>query len=172
MKILDVPYFKQLDNEGGQGYRECFSSSCAMLAAYYGAVDTDDEYNRRRRNYGDSTSIQAQLSTLRSLGLRPIFSRFGSRGTIEKYIGAGNPIAVGWLHKGRVTSPWGGGHWSVVVGYDKLATIQHDPYGEAMLVGGGYNIQASGKGLRYSWRNWHPRWCVENNNSGWYVVCI
>ena len=28
---LQVPYFSQRDNASGTGYRECFSSSCAML---------------------------------------------------------------------------------------------------------------------------------------------
>jgi hypothetical protein len=29
---LKVPYEYQLDNKSGTGYRECFSSSCAMVA--------------------------------------------------------------------------------------------------------------------------------------------
>jgi len=40
---LLVPYFSQRDNTSGQGNRECFSSSCAMVAAYYGKVKGDDE---------------------------------------------------------------------------------------------------------------------------------
>ena len=43
--LLQVPYQSQLDNESGTGYRECFSSSCAMVAMYYGKVPDDDEYN-------------------------------------------------------------------------------------------------------------------------------
>lgn len=172
MKNLIVPYFYQLDNVSGAGYRECFSSSCAMLAAYYGKVSTDDEYNLRRAHYGNTTSPAAQVAALKSYGLRPIFSRFGSRQTIINYINAGHPIAVGWLHKGHVSRPYGGGHWSVVTGYDRNFTMQNDPYGEAMLVGGGYAVRRSGEQQRYSWKNWLPRWCVENNRSGWYVVCI
>ena len=63
---LAVPYFKQLDNYSGTGWRECFSSSCAMLAAFYGKVKSDDEYNVRRALYGDTTSVTAQLSALKS----------------------------------------------------------------------------------------------------------
>ena len=33
--IQGVPYFWQLDNASGEGYRECFSSSCAMVAAHF-----------------------------------------------------------------------------------------------------------------------------------------
>jgi hypothetical protein len=45
-QILNVPYEYQLDNSSGTGYRECFSSSCAMIARYYGKVKSDDDYNR------------------------------------------------------------------------------------------------------------------------------
>ncbi len=65
---LVVPYFSQNDNASGTGYRECFSSSCAMLAAFWGKVSSDDAYNVIRAQYGDSTEAQAQLSALRSLG--------------------------------------------------------------------------------------------------------
>ncbi len=43
---LDVTYQSQNDNASGTGYRECFSSSCAMVAMYYGRIDSDDAYNR------------------------------------------------------------------------------------------------------------------------------
>jgi hypothetical protein len=47
----------------------------------------------------------------------------------------------------------------------------HDPYGEARLVGGGYETTAigSGKGQRYSERNWGRRWMVEGMGSGWWL---
>ena len=40
---LDVSYQSQNDNISGTGYRECFSSSCAMVAMFYGRVANDDE---------------------------------------------------------------------------------------------------------------------------------
>ncbi len=33
-----MPYFSQFDNESGTGYRECFSSAAAMVAAFYKKV--------------------------------------------------------------------------------------------------------------------------------------
>ena len=57
-----MPYFKQLDNKTGTGYRECFSSAAAMVAAFYKKVRTDDEYNEIRAKYGDTTSVEAQLA--------------------------------------------------------------------------------------------------------------
>ena len=47
--------------------------------------------------------------------------------------------------------------------------IANDPYGEANLVYGGYGKTGGiyGKGVRYSWRNWAPRWSVSNDHDGW-----
>ena len=56
---LAVAWENQNDNTSGTGYRECFSSSCAMLARYWGKVGSDDEYNAIRAKYGDSTSAEA-----------------------------------------------------------------------------------------------------------------
>jgi hypothetical protein len=47
----------------------------------------------------------------------------------------------------------------------------HDPYGEAILVGGGYVSTAigSGRAQRYSERNWSRRRMVEGVGSGWWL---
>lgn len=171
-KILAVPYFRQLDNKSGQGYRECLSSSCAMLAAYYGKISGDDEYNLVRQRFGDTTSIQAQLSTLAFIGLTPRFYANGNAGDIRDNIYTDIPMAVGWLHRGPVSRPRGGGHWSVIVGYTKWHTIHHDPYGEANLVGGGYVNHSKGELIRYSFYNFMPRWCPDGPNSGWHIICL
>jgi hypothetical protein len=49
--------------------------------------------------------------------------------------------------------------------------VIHDPYGEARLMGGGYVTTAigSGKGQRYSKKNWRRRWMVERVGSGWWL---
>jgi hypothetical protein len=36
--VLSVPLFSQADNRSGLGWRECMSSSCAMVAAYHGRI--------------------------------------------------------------------------------------------------------------------------------------
>lgn len=167
---LQVPYFAQNDNASGAGYRECFSSSCAMLAAFYGKVKGDDEYNRIRIKYGDTTSLTAQLNALTSLGLKPAFATTGSLGDLKKEIDAGRPVAVGWLHKGPSSSPSGGGHWSVVVGYTDTHLLLHDPNGEADLLNGNYESKRSGKAVSYSLKNFLPRWNVEGPSSGWYLT--
>ena len=35
---LNVDYDSQHDNPSGDGFRECFSSSCAMAAKYWGVI--------------------------------------------------------------------------------------------------------------------------------------
>ncbi len=167
--ILTVPYFSQRNNLSGQGYRECFSSSCAMLAAYFGRVSTDDEYNDIRAHFGDTTLVEAQLKALRSLRLKP---RFKSDGTLRDLIDKANhgcPVAVGWFHNGHVSRPTGSGHWSVVVAHTPSHTIHNDPYGEANLIDGGY-INANGEGILYSNANWLRRWSP-GGMGGWYLYC-
>jgi len=167
---LTVRWQSQLDNKSGTGYRECFSSSCAMLAMFWGKVANDDAYNAIRAKYGDSTSAQAQLSALRSLGLKADFHTNGTPRDLEQEIDAGRPVAVGWLHKGPVSAPTGGGHWSVVIGYTDSAWIHNDPNGEALLVQGGYAANTKGAGIVYSRKNWDPRW-MPGGSGGWYLTC-
>ena len=168
--LLKVPYEYQLDNKSGTGYRECFSSSCAMVADYYGKVKTDDEYNKIRQRYGDSTSIDVQIKTLKHLGLDAKFVRSGTPELLQRELHAGRPVVVGWLHKGPVGAPSGSGHYSVVIGYTDGAWIHHDPNGEADMVRGGYVNHSKGEGVAYSQKNWNKRWLVEGPGSGWAIL--
>jgi len=168
---LPVAFESQLDNKSGYGYRECFSSSCAMLARFHGRVRNDDEYNQIRSGFGDTTQAWAQLQTLRYLGLKSHFWTNGRKQDLLRELSAGRPVAVGWLHKGHVSNPYGGGHWSVVVGTWARGALMHDPNGEALLVTGGYTWNTKGAYLQYSWRNWLPRWEVEGPRTGWFLTC-
>jgi GH24 family phage-related lysozyme (muramidase) len=167
---LKVPYFSQNDNASGAGFRECFSSSCAMVAAFYGKVTSDDAYNVIRSKFGDTTDAQAQLAALRSLGLEATLRTNCGPDLLEAELRAGRPVPVGWLHHGSATSPSGGGHWSVVVGFDADAFYHNDPNGEANLVSGGYVSNANGAGIRYSRRNWLPRWMPDGSATGWALL--
>ena len=167
---LPVPFESQLDNDSGQGYRECFSSSCAMLARYWGRIGSDDDYNLLRARFGDTTSAEAQLRALRALGLVANFRTDGGRALLEQEINRGRPVAVGWLHKGPPSAPRGGGHWSVAVGLTDSGVLMNDPNGEADLVRGGYLPSLNGAHLPYSWRNWGPRWEVEGPYTGWCLL--
>lgn len=168
---LAVSFESQLDNASGTGYRECFSSSAAMLARYWCKVPSDDAYNRIRQRFGDTTSGEAQVLALRSLGLKSHLWTNGRKEDLLNELKAGRPVAVGWLHKGHISRPTGGGHWSVAIGTWARGVVMHDPYGEALLVTGGYSRNTNGAFLEYSWANWLPRWEVEGPRTGWYLTC-
>jgi GH24 family phage-related lysozyme (muramidase) len=167
---LQVPYFDQLKMADGQGYRECFSASSAMLAAFWGKEPNEDTYDSLRQCYGDSTSSEAQLQALRSLGLQADSRTDGTVAMLKAEIDAGRPVAVGWLCDGPVSAPSGGGHWSVIVGYDATGFFINDPNGNCDLVEGGYDSHDDGAGLHYSYRNWVPRWRPQDTG-GWLLTC-
>ena len=167
--LLKVPYEYQLDN-GPTGYRECFSSSCAMVARFYGKCKNDNVYNQIRSVYGDSTDVNAQLKALKFLGLNATFTQRASEALLEAEIDAGRPVVCGWLHKGPVGAPGGGGHYSVAFGYTTNSWIFHVPNGEADLVNGGYVNHTKGKEVSYNKKNWNKRWLVEGPTSGWAVI--
>jgi hypothetical protein len=171
-RILDVPYEYQLDNASGTGYRECFSSTCAMIAKFYGQVDSDDEYNIIRARYGDTTDAQAQVKALRSLGFDARFRTDCCAATLEAEINAGRPVAVSWLHHGSINAPRGGGHWTCVIGYTEDTFVHNDPNGEANMVKGGYigNSASLGARVQYSRKNWLRRWEVDGPGTGWAIM--
>jgi GH24 family phage-related lysozyme (muramidase) len=168
--MLTVPYEYQNDNASGTGYRECFSSSCAMIAKFYGKVKSDDEYNAIRASYGDTTSAQVQLTTLHSLGLTAYLATNGDRSALEAEINSGRPTAVGWLHQGPVEAPSGGGHWSVMIGFTVEHWIQNDPNGEADLINGGYTNNKNGAAVKYSRPRWDRRWMPDGASTGWALL--
>ena len=165
---LQVPYQSQRDNASGTGYRECFSSSCAMVAMYWGKIENDDAYNKVREQFGDSTDAQAQLRALRSLGLSAEFKTSGTVDDLKHQINIGRPTPVGWLHKGALPGT-GGGHYCVIRGFDSSGWWVNDPYGNCDLLNGGYLGSTNGEKLHYSYKNWNPRWEVDGPGTGWYV---
>ena len=168
--LLKVPYEYQNDNKSGTGYRECFSSSCAMIAKFYGKVKSDDAYNAVRAKFGDTTDSQAQLAALRSLGLQARFVTNAAPGLLDLELRANRPVAVGWLHQGPYNAPTGGGHWSVVIGFDPGYWICNDPNGEADLINGGYVNHTKGAGVKYSRQRFDRRWMVDGAATGWAIL--
>ena len=168
--LLKVPYEYQNDNRSGTGWRECMSSSCAMIARFYGKVSGDDAYNAIRRRYGDTTIQAAHVKALQSLGLKARFITNGSVKLLEDELLAGRPVAVGWLHHGPASHPSGGGHWTVATGFTEAAFIMNDPNGEADMVNGGYKNHTNGKGIGYSRKNWLKRWLPDGATCGWAIL--
>jgi GH24 family phage-related lysozyme (muramidase) len=171
---LNVPFYAQLDSATDQGRRMCFSSSCAMLLQHLKpgklkGFNGDDQYLRTVRQFGDTTSATAQVKALASYGIKARFVQNASFATLQQQIDKGIPVPCGYLHRGPVSKPQGGGHYLCVIGYDKDAVIVHDPLGEADLING-TTLNKPGKSLRYSRKNWAPRWEVEGPGTGWAIL--
>ena len=173
-----VPYFSQLDNKIGVPGRQCFSSAAAMVAAFYKKVKTDDEYNAIRVKYGDTTSVDAQIQTLRSLGLNAEFRQDGDFDLIELEIERGRPILAGYLHYGDVLkgeAPHGTGHWLVVNGFagkysNDPELIVQDPRGMPDMIRGGHKNASKGRNARVRQSEFYPRWSVDGPGTGWVIL--
>ena len=172
---LQVPWYAQMDSaDREQAARMCFSSSCAMLLQYLKpgtlrGANGDDQYLKRVQSYGDTTDPTAQIRALSSYGIKARFTKVAGFATLEQQINAGVPVPVGFLHRGPVSAPSGGGHWLIVVGYTKDHLIVHDPFGEADLVSGA-TLGGVARFARYSRRNFGPRWEVEGARTGWAII--
>jgi predicted chitinase len=172
---LQVPWYAQLDStDRKQAARMCFSSSCAMLLQYLKlgtlkGVNGDDQYLKRVQIYGDTTDAKAQVQALSSFGVKARFVTTAGWGDIERQVNAGIPVPCGFLHRGPVSAPSGGGHWLIVVGFTQTHLIVHDPFGEADLVGG-KTLGGVARFARYSRQNFGPRWQVEGPGTGWAII--
>jgi len=164
------------------GYRECFSSAAAMVAAFYKKVRTDDEYNEIRAKYGDTTSVEAQLAALRSLGLEAEFRKDGDADMVELEIEAGRPVLVGWLHAGNMLlgeppmcNGLGCGHWSVISGYagknsNDPEWIMQDPRGYPEMEKGGHSNPHLGRNVRVRQAAFYQRWQSQGPRTGWVIL--
>ena len=171
---LPVPWFAQLESATDEGRRMCFSSSCAMLLAFLkpgvlSGPNGDDQYLVRVHKFGDTTDPAAQLQALASYSITARFSNQASFSTLEEQITDGIPVPCGYLHRGPISRPGGGGHWLIVVGITPTHLIVHDPFGEADLVNG-TTIGGIARFCRYSRRNFARRWMVEGEDTGWAVL--
>ena len=179
---LPVTYQCQVDSEylgGKDALRMCFSSSCAMLLDYIdpealrGHGQEDDYYLETLNRLGyDSTDAAGQIATLAHFGLEATFRTNGNLDDIRRLLKQDIPIPCGILHKCHISSPCGGGHWMCIVGIDEKneQLIVHDPYGELSLISGIYEYTdcEHGRFVRYSFKNWLPRWEVVGGD-GWYI---
>ena len=175
-EVYGVPYYNQLDSPTGYGYRECFDSAAAMVAAFHRVVQSQDAYRQVRRKFGDTTEVHAQVSALKSLGLDAEFRKDVRVEDIEIELSAGRPLAVGWLHHGNFTEGKpavcdsdGCGHWSVIIGYDKDNFIAMDPMGLPDMEHGGHDTTKSGERIKMSRPAFYQRWSIEGEASGWAV---
>ncbi len=175
--ILNVPYCGKPLLGDSEDISDSLSASCAMLACFWGRlVDNDaSSYYQLIRECRDSSDGGAQIQALQALGLNASFHHDGNLDTLKAEIDAGRPVAVGWLQYGLVTAPYGGGHWSVGIGYDEKGFWMNDPDGICDLNAGGYAgndlpLHTAGRSVHCSYQNWLPRW-MPGGNGGWYLTC-
>ena len=173
--LLEVPYYRQTDSKmAEQRDRSCFSSACAMLLkaikpeALPDGPNGDDAYLERVLAYGDTTDPRAQLQALRSFGITARRLTTGTWELVEAQLLRGFPVPVGWLHRGPVDEPQGGGHWGVILGLSNSYAALHDPMGEPDLIHGGFVPGGSGESVKVSRRNFGARWSVVEIGGGRY----
>jgi GH24 family phage-related lysozyme (muramidase) len=167
---LQVYPYRQLDSETDQARRMCFSSSNAMLVEYLkpGTLkgpNGDDQYLRTVKRFGDTTSIQAQMRALASYGIKARFIENAKPETLEQQISRGIPVPCGYIHRGPVDRPTGGGHWLTVIGFAGTELIVHDPLGRPDLQNG-TTLNTNGIGIRLPRQLFFRRWEVEPIGGG------
>ncbi len=174
--LLNVQqYYPQTDSRTAHADRMCFSSSMAMGVKYLWpqslqGANADDDYLRTVLRFGDTTDAQAQIKAAQAYNVKATFHRNGSLRSLRDRLQAGLPVPAGFLHHGPVSAPRGGGHWVLAIGLSDTHITVHDPYGELDNVNGGYPRRGfGGRSVKYSLRNWLPRWEVEGPGTGWFM---
>ena len=175
-KKLQVMYFSQRDN-AAQAHRTCNTASCWMGALYMKTSlwqecgeDQNADLNfylPKVETYGDTTDHNAQTRALDGMGVKSAWHTTLTMGDVKKEIDAGRPVVMGVLHKGPASSPRGGGHMILAVGYDDKGMFIHDPYGDMDLVNGGYPGSTDGSFRHYSNKNLGARFEVDGPGTGW-----
>ena len=171
-----VPYFNQMDLPNGE--RQCFTTAMAIVAAFHGVIETQEEYMRVRAKYGDTTEVSAHLKALEELGLRPQFVTNATADELEAEADAGRLTAVGWLSDGDISTgrpPMGFGHWSVVLGYKPTSAKRpgfwmHDPRGRYDLQKGDLVDPDGGEMVFYDREDFLFRWSPEGPGHGWAIL--
>ncbi len=158
---LPVKYCSQLDNDEaifGPGWRQCNTTSNAMLADYLlaGALTTmakaqgfpepESAYMRIVGKYGDTIDHDAQTWALKELGIASYFSYSLSAKDILLSLKANIPVVVGLAYKSS-------GHICIIVGHDPAQRVWlvHDPYGTRHGASDSYDIGVGGAYDPYSY---------------------
>jgi hypothetical protein len=169
--LWKVPqFYSQVDSATSHGQRMCRSSTNAMAIKYLKpealkGSNADDHYLKSVLKYGDTTYPLPHEKAALEYGVK--LQNF-TNGTVKDLLGALKlgPVGVGFLHHGPATAPRGGGHWVLLIGATETHGIFHDPYGELDNVNGGYvKVGSGGKAVRYSWKNFLPRWASPSHRT-------
>jgi len=147
-RLLDVPYFSQLDNRCNP-MGSCNVTCVAMALAYLGmpyssGSQLEDTLYLAMESLGwdrhDPNHLKALVETFP--GYKDIFRTNGRFQDIHTALDMGRPVII----HGYFTAS---GHIIVIRGYDANGLIVNDPYGEYFQ--SGYDNSRSGAGLHYSY---------------------
>ena len=140
MKVLDVPYYYQIDNPSGEGSRECCgTSNAAMLnfvtgnslnkeAIRLGIDQPEQIYLDRLRDYGDTTDHGANTRCLSSFGVESQWYTNLTTNDFMKSIDCKIPMVLGLIYKRHGHVPLGIGYQLEARNKPWLAYI-NDPNG-------------------------------------------
>lgn len=132
--VLPVKHRTQLDNTGGQGFRECFLTCSTMLADYLleGALtqsararqlaEPEDAYAIALSSFGDTTDWAAQIKALGSLGITAYKSCAASLDDVAHSLCLGVPVVLG-------TAYGQSGHMVLAIGRNPQGFTILCPYG-------------------------------------------
>jgi hypothetical protein len=174
--LWKVPqYYLQGDSATRHGSRMCRASTAAMAIKFLRpeslkGANADDLYLKTVLKYGDTIYPVPHEKACLEYGVKAANYTNGTFTALMEALQKG-PVGVGFLHHGPVTAPRGGGHWVLLIGTTKTHGIFNDPYGELDVVNGGYiRIGSGGKEVRYSWKNFLPRWVSPSIGPGFYTT--
>lgn len=169
-RLRNFPYFYQ-QNNGPEGYRQCQSSSIAMVLKYLDVkgINDDVDYLPYVNKYGDTTTKLAHCGALKDLNVEATFKQNLDAQDVKDQIDKGLPVVAGILHHGTPDDPKGSGHYVVITGYSDTHWLVQDPYGELDLVSGTWEQTSptAGKNQKYSFKNMDPRFFVGGKSNGW-----
>jgi len=164
---LKVPYYSQRDNNSSQWWRQCNTSSHAMVLNFLkpGSVASDDDYFQRYvAPNGDTTDWNVHTNALRRFGIESVYRQDMDFEDLEESLLLGFPVAIGVLHKGPVAAP-SGGHILVIIGMDKDKGVfyANDPWGAGFSY-----TDHNGRGVEYPiYPSLDRRWLADGDRSGW-----
>lgn len=176
--VLPVKHRVQLDNTGGQGFRECFLTSATMLADYLldgeltrrakeaGDAEPEDAYARVLQRFGDTTDWGAQIKALAQFGIEAYSSRSASIQDVVNSLYQGIPVIIGTAYKAS-------GHIVLVVGRNKGGLVALCPNGIRQGATNGwikkFYSEADAEPDQFSWRLLKQVFTDLGDEAGWAV---
>lgn len=167
--VLKVRHYSQRDNNHPEWWRQCNSSTHAMLLNFLkpGSLpdvsDADDKYFCNHiEPFGDTTDWAVHTRALEGFGIRSEFRTNLDFDDLDRSLELGYPIPIGVYHKGTIQNP-AGGHVLLIIGKKGDNYIANDPWGYGFL----YDDH-KGTGVEYpAAPSLERRWLTDGDKTGW-----